>query len=302
VLKFKKKYQNIKSSYQKNNFSANNIFGALLILLSSLCSASTNSLTHSLGSSIPPLQILFIKSFSALIVLCCFLNKKIINIAKTKLFAVQIIKGIAGFMGNWAWIKALQIMPVAQSSAISFSSAFFTSIGGFLFFKEKFIWQIWICIIAGFLGVMIITNPNSTVLGISCLLPLLSALFFSVSSLLVKTLSKQDCELTTLFYLLLNMSLISLIISFNSWHTLDFDKILRIILVGVFYLMTQLCIIKAYTIAMTSFIAPFKFARFPANILAGIIFFQEIPSFWVSIGGLLIFLPYIYMVRLLKKI
>lgn len=263
-----------------------------------------NSLTHSLGQGTSTLQILFIKSFAALILFCFIHINALSKIAETKLLPIHIIKGLCGVLGNWALIKSLQFLPIVEVSALSLTSAFITSIGGFLFFKEKFILRIWLCIIIGFIGVLLILHP--TTISWYSVLPILSAIFFSASSLLIKTLSKYDSEQTILFYLLLFMSLFAAIINLynyqNIWQSVTSYNCLKMIGIGFLYLITQLCMIKAYNIAMTSFLAPFKFARFPANVFVGLLIFQEIPTISVLIGGTVIFASYVYMFGIAKKV
>lgn len=277
-----------------------NLYGALLIVLVGIIATLTNSLTHSLEPlgdvKIPALQILFMKSGVGLLVLIAIYRQRIAVLAHTTIFRWQALRGICAAMGSWAWILSLQHLSLATSSALSLTSALLTSIGGVLFFREKVGLQLAGCILLGFAGVLIVLQPTSDIFTLYALLPLLSAMAFSASSLLIKVLCQADRSETTLLYMLFFMTIISLPFAMYHWQPVTHIQVLKMVAIGALYAFTQLMLIEAYTHAMASFIAPFKYMRFPLNLSAEILFFARWPKFHEIWGGILIAASSLYLV------
>lgn len=274
----------------------------MLIVLSTVASATTSATTHSISKDLPPMEILFFKCLAGLFILLAFYRQRFFSFFKTSILPIHGLKGACGALGSWAWISAVMYLPLAESSALSITSAFFTSLGGMLFFKEKFHLKAWIAIIVGFAGVLLILHPSQKIFSYYAFLPLLSAFLFSASSLFVKRLSQEDPSQTTLIYLLSFMALFAFLSQiYTSWIFPPSSEIPKLIVVGCTYMLAQTCIIEAYTYAHTSFIAPFKYARFPINIFTGVIFFAEIPPITTLAGGGVILLSYAWLIRIEYK-
>lgn len=248
------------------------------------------------------MEILFFKCFIGLVLLFIVYRQNFSSFFKTAILPIHGLKGACGALGNWAWISAVQYLPLAESSALSITSAFFTSLGGMLFFKEKFHLKAWVAIVIGFLGVLLILHPSQKIFSYYAFLPILSALFFSASSLFVKRLSKEDSSQTTLIYLLSFMAMFALFSQIHTpWVLPSLSETPKLAVIGCSYVITQICLIEAYTYAHTSFLAPFKYARFPVNIFTGVLFFAEIPPLTTLFGGGVILLSYAWLISIEYK-
>jgi drug/metabolite transporter (DMT)-like permease len=277
-----------------------NLYGALLIVSMGAISALMNSLTHSLdpigSEKLPALQILFMKSSIGLLTLIVIFRQRTIDIMKTPSFSWHMAKGLLGMLGNWAFILSLQHLSIATCSALSLTSALLTSLGAMLFFQEHIRWQVWGCTILGFGGVLIVLHPSGDFFSPYALLPLLSALAFSGSSLLIKVLCRQNTSETILLYLMFFMALFSMPFALYQWQPITALQTMKIIGIGVLYTLTQLMLIEAYTYSQASFISPFKYTRFPLNIGAEILFFSRWPKGNELWGGILIAASSLYLV------
>jgi drug/metabolite transporter (DMT)-like permease len=280
----------------KGCFFSHNLYGAFLIILTGLLSGLNNSLIHSLPIKLPAIQILFFKSSISVCLLSILFGSNLKQILKTSYLNLHILRSGCGALGNWIWIIALLNLPLAESAAISMSSAIFTATGGMIIFSEKSTIQRWALIIFGFLGVLIILNPGIQIISIYSILPLFSALLFSCSSLLVKQIAKKDSAKTTLMYLMLLMTLFSLPMAIINWITPSLSDLIVLIAIGGLYSLMQLLLFEAYKYADISFVAPFKYMRFPTNILIGVFLFGELPAYATLIGGAIIALSSIQLV------
>jgi drug/metabolite transporter (DMT)-like permease len=131
-------------------------------------------------------------------------------------------------------------------------------------------------------------KPSGVDGSIYTLFPLVSAVCFSLSSLLVKKISVKDSTLVSIFYLLFGMMLLTLPSAAYQWKPLTIEHTGIMIAIGALYVCIQGLLIYAYTYAHTAFISPFKLIRFPAGIFVGILYFGESYAWDNIFGGVLI--------------
>jgi drug/metabolite transporter (DMT)-like permease len=270
-----------------------NIYGGLLIASMAVFGSISNALVHGLVD-FSCWQILFLKSSLGLLFLCTVNIHRLFKLVRTSHLPLQTLKGMAGWFGNLFFIVALQKLPLADTSALSLTSAIITTVGGALFFQEPITRPILVAIALCCAGVVLILKPTS-VFTFYALFPLLSAMAFSFSSLSIKKISLKDHSDTTLFYLLFFMALFSAVPAFLYWTPCPASVLLKIILISCLYLASQVALIEAYTYAVAGFLGPFKFARFPLAILTGWFFFEEKTSYATLAGGTLIIISYYFV-------
>ncbi len=279
------------------HFKKGNLYGAFLIVSIALVTTLSNSLTHSLPVSFPSQQILFFKAGFGLCLLSILRIRNFPKLLYTNFLPWHALKGVTGFLGNWFWITAIVNLPMADSSALSLTSALLTTLGAAYFFNEHLNRWVIVSISIGFIGVLLVLHPTSSLFTWYSIFPLLSALAFSTSSLIIKKVSLRDHSFTTLFYLLLFMTIYSFLSSLWCWQIPTDVILFKLLLISVLYLVGQLALIEAYTYAAAGFIAPFKFARFPLAIASGLLFFGEHASINTLLGGGLIILSYYFVMK-----
>lgn len=278
---------------------APNLYGGGLLFLGGILAVMTSSLTHTL-KSYPPFEVLFLKATTGLIFFVMIYGSKLHTILPTTQFFLHAIKNSIATLGNLAWILALFYLPLADCSALSLTSALFTSLGGWFIYKEKFHFSLLLAFLMGTAGVMFIVKPQHLIFNLYSLLPLCSAFCFSCSSLLIKNVAKKDSSKTTLFYLLFFLCIFTIYPAHREWIAPTFMDTMKMIGIGISYCLTQVTIIEAYTYAAASFIAPFKFIRLPLNVISGVLFFGELPS-WLTLTGAALILSACLLIAITEK-
>lgn len=260
---------------------SNNLKGAFLLTLSCLIMCLDNSIIHQYGfyhPTVTPAQIFLIKMSSSLLLVTAIILYKDPQLFKSKCLNLQITRAVFGAIGNFFWIKALSGLPLSFAVCLSMSSVFFNYIGSIILFKEALHPERLLCCIIGFLAIASSVKSEQIIFGIFAFCPLLSALNFSCASLIIKKVSQKDHVLTTLFYLLLTMTLLSLPSGVQQWGSISLREFLPLLSLGVFYFFAQVLLVSSYKIGEITFITPFKFAKIPINIIIGLMVFHEIPS------------------------
>ena len=131
--------------------------------------------------------------------------------------------------------------------------------------------------------------------------PVISALFFSGSSLSIKKIASYDDAVTTVLYLMGLMALGSGIFCIPHWVWPNGKEMLLLIIIGVVYGLCQWLYIKAFSMFHSGFLSVFKFFRFPLNALVGWVFFMEKPPLNVLLGGGVILLMTLFLARVEQR-
>lgn len=88
---------------------------------------------------------------------------------------LQLLRGFGVAIATVAFFVAVFVMPLADTTAMIFTSPMLTSLLAALFLKEPAKRETWIATVVAFSGVLIVLRPNFLALGATALLPLLAA-------------------------------------------------------------------------------------------------------------------------------
>jgi drug/metabolite transporter (DMT)-like permease len=88
----------------------------------------------------------------------------------------QAIRGFGIAISATSFFTAVQIMPMAEATAISFTSPIVTALLAAAVLGEPMRRQTWIASLIAFAGVLIVLRPNFAVIGLAAVLPLVAAL------------------------------------------------------------------------------------------------------------------------------
>lgn len=94
--------------------------------------------------------------------------------------ALQLLRGFGVAIATTGFFAAVFVMPLAEATAITFTSPMLTALLAALLLGEPARRATWLATIAAFCGVLVVLRPNFMELGVTALLPLLSALGMSL--------------------------------------------------------------------------------------------------------------------------
>ena len=197
----------------------------------------------------------------------------------------------------WTW--GLAKVPIWQAIALVMTSPFFVTIGAKLFLRETVSTARWLATFVGFIGGLIILAPWSDAFTLYTLLPLLAALFWSGSSLMMKNLTRFESAEKITVYLLLLMTPINAAFALGSGGIALPVGSAAILLIsaGVMTALANWLLTRAYSAADASYVQPFDHLKLPFNILAGWLVFAYVPSGNLWLGAALIIGASVFMVR-----
>ena len=218
------------------------------------------------------------------------LNKRWYEV-RTNNIRQHFLRNIFHFTGQNLWFYAVAVIPLAQVFALEFTSPLWVVILAPLLLGEKMTRIRGLSAILGFIGILIVTRPNPETFEIGLLVAAIAAIFFALTILLTKRLTRDNSITCILFYLTAMQLVFGLI-------TAGFDGDIALptaasfpylFLIGCAGLLAHFCLTTALSIAPATVVVPIDFARLPVIAIVAMVLYDEPLEVWVFVGALLIF-------------
>ena len=238
------------------------------------------------------------------ITLCIFFfikGEKFSKLKETDKPILQIIR--PGFLvcSISSLFVGLTYLPLAEATAIGFVAPLFITVLSVPILKEKVGMHRWSAVMVGLIGVVIIVRPGGSFWHLVSIMPLIGALFFALFQILTRLLSTTEKTHTTLFYTGLGgLGWSSLIMPFV-WVTPTPIHILVFVATGILGALAHLCMINAFDYAEASLLAPYNYTKLLWVSVFGYFVFDDIPSFEMWVGALVIVSAGLYVLYREKK-
>ncbi|MCC8432498.1 DMT family transporter [Reyranella aquatilis] len=200
----------------------------------------------------------------------------------------QVGRNVAHYGAQFAWFKALTLIPLAQVISIEFTMPIWTAILAVAFLGERMgLWKN-LAVVLGIVGVVMIVRPGTNEIVPGQLIALAAAVGFAISVTMVKSLTRTDSVLTILFWMLVIQSVIGLIPALDVWRwpsAYAWAWIVAIAFCGTF---SHYCLTRAMLHADATVVVPMDFLRVPLTALAGWLLYNERLDMLTILGAALI--------------
>jgi drug/metabolite transporter (DMT)-like permease len=203
----------------------------------------------------------------------------------------QMLRNVFHFTGQNLWFYAVAVIPLAQVFALEFTSPLWVIVLAPLILGEKMTRVRSIAAVLGFIGILIVTRPSPETFEIGLLFAATAAIFFALTILLTKRLTRDNSITAILFYLTATQLVFGLItagydgdIALPTRESFPF-----LFLVGCAGLLAHFCLTTALSIAPATVVVPIDFARLPVIAVIAMLLYNEPLEIWVFVGALVIF-------------
>ena len=197
----------------------------------------------------------------------------------------QILRGLLLAMSSVLFVSALKYMPLAETSAISFLAPLLVTMMSVLFLKEKVELARWIAVLCGFIGVLAIIRPGSSVFTWAVFLPMGCAVTYAAYQILTRRLAGLESPYTSIFYSgLVGTLLLSAMLPFSWVQPQSFLHVALLVINGMLGGLGHLILIKAFEHAPASRLAPFSYLQLIWVMAIGFVAFGDFPDNWSLVG------------------
>ena len=293
----------------------NNPKGIFFILIAMIVFSVQDGIMKHIYNFVSLYEIYLIRTVVSFVLILLFLiiTKKPI-VFKSQYPLLTFTRVILFFFGFSSFYVSLTVLPLGTATALFFVTPFLITIFAHFFLKEEIGLRRWSAVVVGFIGVYVTLNPDFSNFNYLSLLPILCALCYSLSMIIIKKTSEKDSVYTQTFTFYIGAIIISIIFYFiigdgqynvsdhpasqfifREWFV-DFNSnILLMTATGVTATIAFLFLFTAYSIASPAVVSPFEYSILFWSPLIGWLYFDEIPSLNTVVGILIIVSSGVYI-------
>ncbi|GAP35433.1 DMT family transporter [Piscinibacter sakaiensis] len=257
-----------------------------------------NALIRSLSQQLDPLQAQFLRYAGGLLVMLPFVARGGWTAWRPQSLGGQFSRGLLHTAGLSLWFLALPHLPLADTTAIGFTTPIFVMLGAWLVFREPMRWERWVAAAIGFCGVLIVVGAQlGGSSGLHHLVMLASAPLFAASFLVTKALTRHESTGVILLWQALSISLFSLPLALWHWQAPTLPQLAGFLLAGVLGNAAHWCLTQSFRAADISATQSVKFLDLVWAAAMGWLVFGDLPTRSALIGGAVICASTLWIAR-----
>lgn len=197
-------------------------------------------------------------------------------------------RNVVHYAGQFAWLQALTMIPLAQLISIEFTTPIWGALLAVLFLGERMSVRKIAAIALGLIGVLVIVRPGAAPLEPGHIIMLAGAVGFGISVVMVKSLTRTETVVAIIFWMLIIQSAIGLIPATMVWRTPEAWMWPWILIVSFTGMSSHFCMARALTYAEATVVMPMDFLRLPLSALIGFLLYSEQIDLFTAVGATLI--------------
>ncbi|MHB2168859.1 DMT family transporter [Alsobacter sp. R-9] len=277
----------------------NTLLGISLKVLATIAFSVMGALIKALTDSIPTGQLVFFRSFFALIPLMLWLGwqGQIADAVRTRDLVGQLRRCVASTAGMYCGFWALSYLPLPDATAIGYVTPIVTTLLAAIVLGEAVRGYRWAALVLGFAGMVVMLLPylglgGHAAAGLAeakgALIGLASATLSAVATLEVRKLAQTERTAAIVFYFSTTASLVGLATAVFAWAPVDGTQLAMLVVAGILGGIGQILLTSSYRFAPISAIAPFDYMTLIWATVLGYIAFGEVPHRLVLLGALIV--------------
>jgi len=271
--------------------------GVIWMVVTMLLFVAMDTCAKYLVAIYPTMQVVWGRYFFQVVILAIVLAPRLARLARTQSLAFQLVRSAFLLGATLCFFTGLETLQVAEASAIMFTAPLVLTALAPVVLKEKVGPRRWASVAIGFIGALIIIRPGFGGMGVGALWLLAASTSYACYQLSTRALSQQDPVLTTLFYSALLGAIVMSAIAPFDFKTPDLLGWAVMALAGAFGTVGHFCMIKAFTHAEASKVAPYTYTNIIWATLIGFVLFGKIPDLWTYIGATVIVASGLYIMH-----
>jgi len=249
-----------------------------------------NGLVKLLAQTYDFQQIVWARTSMHLLVVVLFFAPRMgMTLFLTRQPASQFISSVNMLLSTFLFFGAVKFVPVADAVSITFVAPLVVVFLAWPILGERITLPRLVAVILGFLGVLVIIRPGSSVFQWASIMILGSAVCYSIYQIYMRRVAGVDHPGTSVFYgALVGTIIMSIAVPFV-WKTpATWQDITMMSSLGVIGALGHFFLAKALTYAPANFIVPFNYTQMIGSVIVGYWMFAEVPDAYTWAGTALI--------------
>jgi len=272
--------------------------GAIWMLIAAAGFTLNGALVKVLGAGgMHPFETSFVRSLVALVAMLPFIWRAGPGVLRSNHLGIHLTRGTAGGIAMICAFYTLTKIPLADFTALSFTTPLFILLLAALILGERVGARRWSAVGVGFLGVLVMTRPGAGAFDPNALGALVMAIGIAIAVVLVKRLPPSESQVTMLTYFSLVSMAISAVPAALVWRLPTGAEALMLAAIGILGVGSQSLAIRAFRAGEASFVAPFEYSRLLLAAALGFYLFAEEPDLLSFLGAAIIVAATLYVAR-----
>ncbi|HNB26295.1 MAG TPA: DMT family transporter [Alphaproteobacteria bacterium] len=254
-------------------------FGILCMLTALCILGSTDAVVKWSAGNIPVIQIAFVRFALSLVIVLVLIRRSPngFGVLRTRRPIEHLLRGFCSTFELLAFYLAISKIPLPTAMSIVSTSPIFGTLLGVIVLRERLRLGGWIAIMAGFLGMLLVVQPEEGVGSVEGTVAVLtSVVLWSTAQLLARRLSATESNDTILFYYAVVGTLLMGAALPFVWVQPTGLEWLALGAIGVLGCLGQYLLILAFRFAPLSLVAPFEYSALIWASLYGWIFWGDV--------------------------
>ncbi len=271
--------------------------GALYMTAAAFLFSLMNTLVRVASADLPPLEVAFFRNLFALASMLPWMLSRGFPGFDTRHLRLHLARAVVGVFAMGLWFTSVALVPLADAVALNFTMPLFIVAGAAIILGEKVRLRRWSATAIGFLGMLVILRPGIAEVSPVMVLPVAAAAFMATSVLILKHMSATVRAGTSVLYMNLLMTPLSLVPAAFVWRWPHWEDFFVLAALGFLAMLAHLALARALAAADASAIMPFDYARLPFIALFAFLLFGEVAEIWTWVGAAIIAGSAFYIAR-----
>ncbi len=286
--------------------------GILFMLLASLSFAVMGGFAKVVSQVLPPVEVTFFRNIFGVLLVGIAIYKVPLKQTGGKPFLL-LFRGSMGFAALLAYFYIMAYIPLGEAVTYNKTSPIFVAIFAYLFLNEKLHKSALLAIIIGFIGIVLVAQPQGGTFDKYDILGIFSGIGAALAYTSIRELRKYyDTRAIVMSFMGVGTVAPLFLMLITPYVTVseEFDWMFAefvmpegvqwgyVTAVGIFATISQLLMTKAYELTKAGIVGTISYSNIVFAVVIGIMLGDPIPDIWTVLGiilvifsGLLVALP-----------
>jgi len=265
-----------------------NLRGIAWMLLTGVLFVGVTVTVRYLGTSMNPVQAAFIRYCFGILMILPLLSRAGVFSLNPRRLGFHALRGLMHGGGVMLWFLAMSRIPIAEVTALGFTTPIFATLGAAVFLSERLKSYRVVAVVLGFIGALLILRPGFRVIDIGALAQLGAAPLFACSYLMAKSATRRESSAMIVVLLSVFCTLTLALPALLVWRTPTVEELILLALTALLATSGHYCMTRALKAADVSAVQPFTFLQLAWATILGLMLFDERPDLWIWLGGAVI--------------
>jgi drug/metabolite transporter (DMT)-like permease len=278
-----------KAPSPKSTRRTNIPLGIVYMLAATVSFAGSTAAAKWLVATYPPGEVLFMRQVASLAT-CALMILPFtgLTVFHTRRLPAHGVRAVSQATAQTLILIALSLLPLASAVAINFSAPLFATLASAIFLREAVGAVRWTALLAGFFGVLVITNPGADTFQIGTLYAIGNAVLYGSVTAGVRGMTATESAETLIMYQMVLLTVIfTAFLPFGFVMPTWIDGAIMLI-IGVANAYGQYWWTRALHLAPASAVTPFYYFSLVWAIGLGFVIWGDIPTISLLFGSAIV--------------